>query len=214
MRDEARPLCLRHVVGGVVHLERGEDVLAEIILQLLTGHHLDQPADDIGAGAVVPALARIEQQRSAERIGFAGARLEIAPGRAGERIGQSGGVGEEVSDRRRSRCRAEPVCAGRRVERFEDLQAREFRQVLFGRVSRPRRPCSTSCIKATDVTGLVIEAIETARLSQRAPGRDIRHAECALIQHALAIGDERDHARHVLALDRAAQAGVEGRTLR
>jgi hypothetical protein len=31
----------------------------------LAGHHLDQLADDVGAGAVVPALARIEQQRSA-----------------------------------------------------------------------------------------------------------------------------------------------------
>ena len=71
LRDEARPLCLRHVVGRVIHLERGKDVLAEIILELLAGHHLDQLADDIGAGAVVPALARIEQQRSAERIFFA-----------------------------------------------------------------------------------------------------------------------------------------------
>jgi hypothetical protein len=77
-------------------------VLAEIILELLAGHHLDQLADDIGAGAVVPALARIEQQRPAERIGFAGARLEIAPDRAGERIGQAGRVRQEVFDGRRS----------------------------------------------------------------------------------------------------------------
>jgi hypothetical protein len=125
--DKARPLCLRHVVGRVVHLERGKDVLAEIVLQLLARHHLDQPADDIGAGAVVPALAGIEQQRSAERIGLAGARLEIAPGRAGERIGQSGRVRQEVSDGRRSRGRAKPVVAGRRVERFEDFQSRQLR---------------------------------------------------------------------------------------
>jgi hypothetical protein len=32
------------------------------------------------------------------------------------------------------------------------------------------------------------------------------------IEHLVAIGDQRDHARHVLALDRAAQAGVESRT--
>ena len=89
---------------------------------------------DIGAGAVVPALARIEQQRSAERIGFAGARLEIAPGRAGERIGQSGRVGQEVFDCRRSRCRAEPIRPGRRVERFKDFQSGKLRQVFFGRV--------------------------------------------------------------------------------
>jgi hypothetical protein len=47
-RDAA--LGLRHVVRPVVHLERDKDVLAGIILELLTGHHLDQPADDIEAG--------------------------------------------------------------------------------------------------------------------------------------------------------------------
>src|SRR5262249_56583274 len=33
--DEARALFLRHVVGRVRHLERGEDVLAEIVLEFL-----------------------------------------------------------------------------------------------------------------------------------------------------------------------------------
>ena len=41
---------------------------------------------------------------------------------------------------------------------------------------------------------------------ERASGRDVGHAESALIKHALAIGDQRDHARYILALDRAAQA--------
>jgi len=31
--DEARRLVLRHVVGRVRHLQRGEDVLAEIVLE-------------------------------------------------------------------------------------------------------------------------------------------------------------------------------------
>ena len=70
-----------------------------------------------------------------------------------------------------------------------------------------------SCIKASEVTGLVIEAIRnSASAVSGASGRDVRHAEGALIKHALAIGDQRDHARHVLALDRAAQACVEGCT--
>jgi len=47
---------------------------------------------------------------------------------------------------------------------------------------------------------------------ERAPGRDVRHAEGALIEHAPAIGNQRDHARHVLALDRTAQRGVDART--
>ena len=72
-----------------------------------------------------------------------------------------------------------------------------------------------SCISASDVTGLVIEAMRnSASARERAPGRDVRHAEGALIEHALAIGDQRDHARHVLALDRIAQRRVDGRAAR
>jgi len=48
LRDEARPFCFRHVIGGIGHLERDKDVIVEIILELLPGHHLDQPAD-VGA---------------------------------------------------------------------------------------------------------------------------------------------------------------------
>ena len=90
--------------------------MAEIIFELLPGQHLDQPANDIGAGAVVPALTRIEQQRAAEWVGLAGTRLEIAPGRAGERIGQSGRVRQEVPGGRRPHSRAHLVGAARRVK--------------------------------------------------------------------------------------------------
>ena len=72
------------------------------------------------------------------------------------------------------------------------------------------RPCSTSCINATEVTGLVIEAMRKIASSMTAPGRDISHAERAPIKHALAVGEQPDHARHVLRLDRPAQACVEG----
>src|ERR1700759_1216077 len=76
--------------------------------------------------------------------------------------------------------------------------------------SRPILPCSTNCISATDVTGFVIEGIrEIASCVGGAVGRNIGDAEAALIEHALAIGDQRHHAGHVLALDRAAQAGVD-----
>ena len=137
LRNEARPLYFGHVVGGVIHPERGKDVLPEIILELLSGHRLDQLAGDVGRGAVVPALARIEQQRPAERIGCAGARLEVPPYLAGERIGQSGGVGQEVSDGRRSRCRTELIVASLRIKRCEDLQPNELRNI-FPRDRRDR----------------------------------------------------------------------------
>ena len=49
---------------------------------------------------------------------------------------------------------------------------------------------------------------------ERAPGRDVRHPKGALIEHAPAIGDQRDHARHVLTRDRIAQRRVDARAAR
>src|SRR6185503_9448028 len=105
-----------------------EDMLAEVIFELLSRDHFDQPPRDVGARAVVPALARVEQQRASEWIGLAGPRLEVAPDRARERIGEAGGVGEEVPHGRLPRGRAELVFAGGRVERLENLQALKLGQ--------------------------------------------------------------------------------------
>ena len=80
-------LVLRDVVEGVRHFQWGKDALAEVLFKRLAGDFLDQPSDRIGAGAVMPALARIEQQRP-DRIIFAGARLEIAHDRACERVAE------------------------------------------------------------------------------------------------------------------------------
>jgi hypothetical protein len=38
---------------------------------------------------------------------------------------------------------------------------------------------------------------------ERTPGRHVSHAERALIKDVVAIGNQRDNARHVMALDRA-----------
>src|SRR6185437_12981542 len=121
LRDEARSLVIQHAVGRVVHFERRKDVLAEIILEYLARYDLDQPADHIGARAVVPAFAGIEQQRPAEWETIAGVRREIAPDRAGEGIGQSGRVRQEMPDGCRSGWRPQAIVAGRGVEGFDDL---------------------------------------------------------------------------------------------
>jgi hypothetical protein len=56
---------------------------------------------------------------------------------------------------------------------------------------------------ATDVIGLVIEAMRNKRVGREgAPGRDVCYAEGALIQHAPPIGEQCDDARQVLALNR------------
>jgi len=64
---------------------------------------------------------------------------------------------------------------------------------------------------AADVIGLVIEAMRNSASAVRAPSRDVCHAEGALIEHAPAIGGQRDHAWHVLALNRTAQRRVDAR---
>jgi hypothetical protein len=77
-------------------------VLAEVVFEFLARYFLDQLADDIGARAVMPALARVEQQGTAERIVFAGLRLEIAQDRTRERIAEAGRVSENVPNGHRS----------------------------------------------------------------------------------------------------------------
>src|SRR5258708_20225150 len=82
----------------------------------------------------MPTLAWVEQQGTAERIVFAGLWLEVAQDRTRERIPESGCVGEDMPNGRRPGCRAEPIGAVRRVERFEDLQVCKLRQILFDRI--------------------------------------------------------------------------------
>src|SRR5262245_45214059 len=82
----------------------------------------------------MPALAWIEQQGAAKWILFDWLRLEIAQGRTRERIAEPGRVGEDVSNRRGPRCRAEPIGASRRIERFEYLEVCKLRQIFFDRI--------------------------------------------------------------------------------
>jgi hypothetical protein len=119
-------------------------------------------------------------------------------------------VRQEVFDGRRSRCGAEPVGSGRRVERFEDFQSRKLGQVFLGRVIEPEAALLDELHQChrSDRLGHRRDAKQRV-CRERASGRDIRHAECVLVQYTLAIGDQRDRARHLLSLDRAAQAGVE-----
>ena len=76
--------------------------------------------------------------------------------------------------------------------------------------SRLSRPCSTSCITASDVTGFVIDAmrkIVSTVIGLRAGG--VCDSEGALIHDAAAIGDHRDHAWNVPAGHRISQHFVD-----
>src|SRR5262245_48573489 len=93
---EARLLVRRHVVEGVGHPQRLEDVQAEIFVERPAREGFDQPAEPVDAGAVVPALAGLEQQRT-DGIILAGARLEVAQRRAGDGMAEARGVGHQVA---------------------------------------------------------------------------------------------------------------------
>src|SRR5215471_3909635 len=116
----------------------------------------------------MPTLAWVEQQRTAKRVVLAGLRLEIAQDCTRERIAESGRVREDVPNGRRPGCRAEPIDAARSVERFEDLLVCKLRQILFDRIVESEAACSTICMAAVDVIGLVIEAMRNSASAESA----------------------------------------------
>src|SRR5260221_5643926 len=160
----------------------------------------------------MPALARVEQQGATERIGFTGLRLEIAQDRTREWIAEPGRVGEDVPNGRRPGCRAEPIGAGRRIKRFKYLQVCELRQILFDRIVETEAALLDELHGRHRRDRLGHRGDAEQRVGpERPPGRDVCYAEGALIEDAPAIGDQRDHARHVLALNRTAQRRVDAR---
>jgi hypothetical protein len=76
-------------------------------------------------------------------------------------------------------------------------------------------PCSTSCIAATEVTALVIDASRkiVSSVISRAFG-EIARAERALVEDPLVGSRHRDDARHLLGLGGAAEDGVDLRVRR
>src|SRR5262249_46070018 len=150
------------------------------------------------------------QQRTAKRVVFAGLRLEIAQDRTREWIAESGCVREDVPNGWGPRCRAEPIDAARRVERFEDLQVCKLRQILFDRIVESEAALLDKLQGRRRRDRLGHRGDAEQRVGrERAPGRDVCHAEGALIEHAPTIDNQRDHARHVLALNRATQRRVD-----
>ena len=94
LRDKARPFRFWHVVGRVVHFERVEDVLTEIVFELLARDDFDQPADHVSRHTrrvverllkAAPAICKVAPQFTALQIqaeSKAGARrggVQIGP---------------------------------------------------------------------------------------------------------------------------------------
>ena len=114
-----------HLLGNaeyrVVHAEGLEQVIAKILPEPLSTHCFDHLADPIHVDAVFPAVARIEEQRRAERRVLAtddprgaGRRLVGDDRGVPDLVGESGGVRQEVSQRhgspRGTRTRCAVLC--------------------------------------------------------------------------------------------------------
>ena len=57
------------------------------------------------------------------------------------------------------RRRPHPICTGGAIERFEYREVRQLGRYFLGRIVEGESALLNSCIAATEVTGLVIEAI-------------------------------------------------------
>src|SRR5205085_1994538 len=88
---EAILLGLRNVIERIGHAERNEDVIAEILLEVLTGQLLDKLSDPIVARAVHPLSAGLEEERT-RCVFLALTWFEVASGGAGEPIAKPGRV--------------------------------------------------------------------------------------------------------------------------
>jgi hypothetical protein len=128
-----RLLVVGDVVERVGHAERLEDPLAEVVFEGAAGNLLDQASQPVDARSVQPLRSRLEEKRPG-RVGLTRPRLEISNDRAREPVTEARGVREQLTDCDRVRGGPKLIGAARGVERLEDFQA-------------------------TDVTGLVIDAI-------------------------------------------------------
>src|SRR5262249_58599045 len=127
---------------------------------------------------------------------FAWLWLEIAQDRTRERITEPGRVGEDVPNGGRLGRRAEPIGAGRRVERFEDLQVCKLRQILFDRIveTEPALLDELHGRRRRDRLGHR-GAAEQGVGGGRAPGRIASPAEGPLIKDASAQCVQRGETR-------------------
>ena len=125
--------------GGVAHAERVEDVLLHVLPEPLPAHRLDHLAGPVDADAVVPALARIEQERRRQR-GVLAARdlrnaLRLLVGkdvRVPDFVHVAGGMGQQVAQRHRALRRARLRLA-LLIEAFQHL---DFAQIRDDRTCR------------------------------------------------------------------------------
>jgi len=201
----------------VLHPERPEDVLLQVRVELLPRGGLDDLADPVDVDAVLPALARIEEQRRGE----CGVRARRDPGRVRRRlicgdlrppdlISEAGGVREQVPQRDGTLRRPHPRLPGG-VETFQHLRLREAGRELAGRRVERELAALDQLHGGRGRDGLghrrdPDDGVERHRrvLAQLAP------AERAFVQHALVGGRHGDDPRHLLRLHGLTEHRIDG----
>ena len=127
----------RRLVGGrnktrVRHAERGKDMRAEVGIERLSGGSFDGAPDPVDVDAILPALARIENQRQvqcrelAREDGGNARDLDIADQvRVPDLVTKAGCMGQQMTQRDRAFGRAQSRRA-RGVEALQDLRRGQF----------------------------------------------------------------------------------------
>ena len=203
-----------------------EDLVAEVDVERLAADRLDEAARPVDVDAVFPACRRGRRPaawRSAATLPVRGRRhprgLDVAHRvRVPDVVAEPGGVGQQVAQRDRPLGGAQPGRAGG-VEPLQHLGEPSAGSILGTGSSSVSLPCSTSCMAATEVIALVIEAMRKTVSSVIAgPLSSARDAERALVEQALVGRRHRHDAGHVLGVDRlpqhAVDAGAHGALLR
>ena len=131
LRDDAVALPGRNRVAGIDHPERLEDADAAEVVERSARHGGDDGSEDRGARSVGEALARIVQQRDVRPA--LRSVVDLREPRVEERVGDAGGVRQQIANRHRPRRRPRRPRAVRSVEPGEHAQTIELRQIRRGR---------------------------------------------------------------------------------
>ena len=212
----ARALFVGGAVAAVPHAEGPEDPLAEIHVERLPAHLLDQAPHPVGVHAIFPFVARVEDEGHADRCDLACGRrghprgLDVADHvRVPDLIAEPGRVGQQVTQRDRAlggpqlrRPRSvEPVQHLGRPERGVDVRHRllELELALLDELHRRHG-------------GDRLGHRGDAKHGVESHGRGLvegAHAEGALVEEAPGRGGHGHHAGHFSGVDGLLQHAVD-----
>ena len=152
-------LVLRDREGRIVHAERAENVIAEIAIDGFATCDFHQPADPVETAAIGPSGVRIEHQRRARQGWIVARSLDVANDiRVPKLIAESGCMRQQVAQRD-GLSRGAQLRRPLRIETIENLGDSSVGSILAAGSSSLILPRSTSCIAATEVSSLTIEAM-------------------------------------------------------